>query len=72
MTDEHIDITELFSRDPMSLTDTDIDNIIAEMRKKRAMFKAAPASAAKGGPKQLTDKQQKAAKLDLGSIDLGI
>lgn len=32
------DINELFSRDPLQLTNENIDDIIEEMRKKRKLF----------------------------------
>lgn len=45
------DISELFARDPAQCTDSDIDLIIAEYRKKHALFKlgneAPPKRAAK-------------------------
>lgn len=58
------DINELFNRDPLKLTDDDIDKIIEEYRKKRAQFKAMPASST---PKKLTDKQE-AVKKKLGDL----
>ena len=57
------DMTELYNRDPLKLTDNDIDKIIADMRSKRQLYKAAPATVAAG--KKLTDAQEKAAKLDI-------
>lgn len=41
------DVNILFSRDPMTYTNEDIDKIIAEFRKRRNSFNAAPAAAAK-------------------------
>lgn len=61
-------INELFSRDPLSLTDPDIDEIIQEMRKKRHMFNSAPSAAV--AAKSLTKGQEKALKLDLGDFSL--
>jgi len=52
------DITELFNRDPMKLTNEDITQIIADMRQKRQLYKAAPALSS-GGAKSLTEKQKK-------------
>lgn len=65
---EHVDITELFARDPMSLTDDDIDKIIAEMRKKRHLFKAAPKT---GNAPKKTAKEEKVAGLSI-NLDLGL
>lgn len=61
------DINELFSRDPMSLTDTDIDSIIEEMRKKRHLFNTSPGKTGQtrsAAPKK-TAAQQAASKLNL-------
>jgi len=58
------DVTELFHRDPLKMTNCDIDIIIAEMRKKRVMFNAAPLAAKKAAPK-LTAGQEAATKLSL-------
>lgn len=56
MSDEaQTDINELFSRDPMKLTDENIGQIIAEFRKRRAMFNANPAAAS--STKKLTAKE---------------
>lgn len=65
---EHTDITTLFARDPLSLTDEDIDKIIEEMRKKRHLFKSAPAS---GNAPKKTQKEEKAAALNI-KLDLGL
>ena len=59
------DINELFHRDPMDLADDDIDKIIAEYRRKRAMFQAGPAVKPKAAPKPKTATQLSASKLDL-------
>jgi len=45
------DMNELFSRDPLSLTDENIDQIIEEMRKRRHLFNAGGATATKAAPK---------------------
>jgi len=66
---EKTDINELFNRDPLSLTDDDITAIIAEMRKKRHLFKSAPAPGKKTSEPKLTAKQKSVSGLD---IDLGI
>lgn len=58
------DITELFSRDPLSLTKENIDQIIEEMRAKRHLFQSAPATKPKAAPKK-TKAQASALKLDL-------
>lgn len=61
------DINELFSRDPLKLSDQDIDAIIEEMRKKRHMFNSAPSP--KAASKSLTKGQEKASKLNI-ELDL--
>lgn len=57
------DMTELFNRDPLKLTDEDIDKIIKEMRDRRHLYKAAPATATAAKP--LTAGQKKASTLNL-------
>ena len=58
------DMNELFSRDPLDLTQDDITKIIKHMRDKRASFIAAPA-AKPAAKKKLTQAQQVAAALKL-------
>lgn len=41
------DLTELFNRDPLELTDPDIDAIIEKLRSMRHAFNAGAATAAK-------------------------
>lgn len=53
------DMTDLFMRDPLELTDEDITKIISHYREARATFKAAPASVKKA-PSKLTKAQQEA------------
>lgn len=62
------DITELFSRDPLSLTNEQIDQIIEEMRKKRHLFQSGATTTPRAKPK-VSAKQEAALKLDL-DIDL--
>lgn len=50
------DLAELFSRDPLKLTNADITSIIEEMRKSRHAFNAGNAKA--GSTKPLTEKQK--------------
>lgn len=69
MSDENTDINELFSRDPLKLTDEDITKIILEFRKRRNLFNANPAAAA--APKKLTAKESAAASLKI-DLDLGL
>jgi hypothetical protein len=51
------DMTELFNRDPLKLTNEDIDQIIEEMRKRRHLYKSAPATST-GAKPTLTAKQK--------------
>lgn len=61
------DINELFSRDPIHLSDLDIDKIIAEFRKRRQLFNSNPAAVAAAKPaKQLTEKEKAVSGLKLG------
>lgn len=53
------DMTELFMRDPLKLTDEDITKIISHYREARATFKAAPA-AVKGRSSKKTTEQARA------------
>lgn len=64
------DVNELFSRDPLSLTNEDIDQIIEEMRAKRHLFQSAPASKPKAAPAK-TKAQADALKLNL-NLDLDL
>ena len=68
MPDEITDINVLFSRDPLSLTDDDIDKIILEFRKRRHMFNSAPAATA-AKTKTLTDKEKAVSSLKI-ELDL--
>ena len=57
------DINKLFSDDPLNHTNENIDQIIAEMRKRRHLYKAGPAQ-----PKAttiLTDKQKAVSSLKI-------
>ena len=58
------DINELFSRDPLKHTNEDIDQIIAEMRKRRHLYKAGPAQP-KTTSTVLTDKQKAVSSLKI-------
>lgn len=62
------DLNELFSRDPLSLTNSDIDQIIEEMRAKRHLFQSAPATKPRAAPRK-TKAQEAALKLDI-QLDL--
>lgn len=55
------DLSELFARDPLSLTKTDITTIIEEMRKSRHAFNAGNIKA--GSTKPKTEKQKQIATL---------
>ena len=57
-------IAVLFARDPLELTRSDIDNIIAELRKRRKTFGTAPTPVAK--------RETKKAKLVEGLDDVEI
>lgn len=60
------DINELFSRNPLELTDDDIDEIILHMRKRRQLFHAAQTTKSGAVKKpSLTEGQAAAQKLNL-------
>lgn len=66
------DITELFNRDPLKLTNEDIDKIIAHYRENRKAFNANP-GAVKGrraAPKKLTEKEQAVSGLKIDNFKL--
>jgi len=46
------DLSELFSRDPLKLSDADIDSIVTYMRNARERYIAGDKTA--GGPKKMT------------------
>lgn len=58
------DINKLFSDDPLKHTNEDIDQIIAEMRKRRHLYKAGPAQP-KAISTTLTEKQQAVSSLKI-------
>jgi hypothetical protein len=55
------DIAELFARDPLLLSQQDIETIVAEMRKSRHAFNAGNMKA--GSTKPKTEKQKAVAAL---------
>jgi hypothetical protein len=58
------DITELFMRDPLKLTDTDISGIIQYYRDNRKLFNA-PVAAAKPTAAKKVDPRLSGLKIDL-------
>ena len=58
------DINEMFSRDPLDLTNSNIDEIIAEFRKRRHLYNSSPAKA-KVASTTLTAKQQAVSSLKI-------
>lgn len=63
------DLSELFARDPLSLSKQDLSTIVAEMRKKRAQFNLGNAKA--GSMKPLTEKQKATLEMAKGvELDL--
>lgn len=55
----------LFARDPLGLSDQDLDRIIAELRSRRALWVKAEAEGKTRAPRRLA-----AAKAELGAEDL--
>lgn len=64
MSDQPTDITTLFHRDPVEMTDEDIEKIISVYRSKRSQFQANPARVA-AKPKPKTPAAKAAAELNL-------
>lgn len=60
------DMTTLFFKDPLEMTNEDIDAIIEKMREQRAQFKKLPAKTAG------TTAATKAVKAGLGDLKLDI
>lgn len=58
---------ELFSRDPLGLSNQDISLIVAKLRKDRSLWLLAEAKGAKRAPKA---KPGEAADITLGALDL--
>lgn len=63
------DMLELFSRDPLALSQQDISSIVEEMRKSRHTFNAGNAKA--GSTKPKTEKQKQTSAL-LDKLDIKI
>lgn len=61
------DIALLFARDPLKMSDSDIDQIIEAMRAKRHLFNSAPA-----GPKPKLTKAEAEVSSKLSNIDLDL
>jgi hypothetical protein len=65
------DISELFDRDPLSLSEQDIGTIITTLRSQRAAFKLGEKSAGKmAKPKAEKKPVSKVAAIDLSSLGL--
>lgn len=64
------DMTELFMRDPLQLTDEDITKIIAHYREARATFRAAPSAVKKAPASKLTAGQKAATSALNLTLDL--
>jgi len=59
------DITELFSRDPLKLTDSDITLIIEEMRNKRRLYESGSANPKKPAAPKKPGKPKASTGLNL-------
>ena len=71
-THEQTDIAELFARDPLSLSDQDIDRIVSKFREMRGQYNLGNAMAGSTKPKTVKQKAALdiASKLDLGDLGL--
>ena len=62
-------LAELFTKDPLQMTDQDLDRIIEYNRQTRAAYLAGQKSA--GNPKKIkSEKKSAPVQLDLGDLDL--
>jgi hypothetical protein len=60
-------LNELFNRDPLGLSDRDLDLIVAEQRVNRARYEA---SLREGKKPKAAKEAGKAKEIDLGELDL--
>lgn len=69
---EETSVAELFSRDPLKLSDRDIGQIVAAMRESRAKFVQGSLSAGKPeAKKSAAQKKGEAVIKAVGEVDLG-
>jgi hypothetical protein len=61
-------LDELFRRDPLKLTDGDVDKIVAELRRKRALWVQAAAEGKTRAPKEKAQKAEAKPEMDLSDI----
>ena len=65
-------VAELFSRDPLALSEQDLDRIIERLRSQRARYVQGNVSAGKPASKKTAaEKKGEAALKTVGDIDLG-
>lgn len=64
------DIAELFDRDPLKLTDQDLDTIITSLRQQRANFNLGAKAAGSMKPAKPKTAKTVAAQIDLASLGL--
>lgn len=62
-------LDHLFSADPLTLQDKDIEAMIVQYRKQRLLWEAAEAEGKKQAPKSATAKAAAKAKLSLDDLD---
>lgn len=67
---EQTDIAELFARDPLSLSDQDIDRLVEKFREMRGQYVLGNAMAGSTKPKTAKQKtvEDLASKLDLSNL----
>lgn len=66
------DIAQLYSRDPSSLSDSDIDEIVRYIRSRRAEFGAGQKQAGNVKKLDLNKQAKSAGKVDLDLTELGL
>lgn len=67
---EQTDIAQLFARDPLGLSDRDLDAIIDRLRASRKNFLKGDKTAGSMKPKSKAAKEREELKAVLGSVDL--
>ena len=64
-------IDDLYSADPLSLTNSDVEKIVSDLRKNRALWLKAEAEAGpKGKAKKVYKEAPKKGQLTLGSLNI--
>lgn len=66
-------LADLYAKDPLDLTATDLDRMVSELRNQRARFNLGEKSAGSAKPKPAKKAPSKSVSLaDMDSLDLGL